>query len=103
MKSQALRIGAVFILAIIVFIGGWTLLYPSPDRRNIKYVLWKAGLYRMNLGQAEGIMILDPGRDDLVVGKTRAEIERRFGRLSPLSDASEYAKFCCAHGAACGN
>ena len=46
-------------------------------------------------------MISDPHRDNIVIGKTKAQLERRFGRLVPLADATEYAKFCCQHGADC--
>lgn len=101
MKSLWMRITVVVLALVFFFVAGWAFLYPYPDRRNIKYVFWKAGLYRLNLVQAEGEMILDPHRDNIVIGKTKAQLERRFGRLTPLADATEYARFCCQHGADC--
>jgi len=36
--------------------------YPSDsDPKNIRYVLWKNGLYEMNLDTATGTMIAMPG------------------------------------------
>ena len=101
MKLSRARILVILLLLVFAFVGGWILLYPSPDRRNIKYVLWKAGLYRLNLGEAEGEMISDPTRDRLVIGKTKAQLERKFGHLVPLANAPEYAKFCCRDGSDC--
>jgi|SRR5215469_3163051 len=101
MKFSSARVIAIFCLLVFAFVGAWILLYPSPDRRNIKYVFWKAGFYKLSLNEAEGEMILDPHRDQLVLGKTKAELERRFGHLLPLSKAPEYAKFCCHDDSEC--
>ena len=98
-----MRVVVLILLTVLVFFTGWVFMYPYPDSRNLKYVAWKAGLYGLPLGEAEGEMVGDPRRDSIVIGKTRAELERRFGRLVPLADATEYAKFCCSHGADCRN
>ena len=103
MKSLWMRTVVLVLVLMFVFFVGWAFMYPFPDQRNIKYVFWKAGLYRLNLAQAEGEMISDPHRDNIVIGKTKAQLERRFGRLIPLADATEYAKFCCQHGSECKN
>jgi hypothetical protein len=39
---------------VVVFFGIWALTYPSPDPKSIKYVLWKADLYKLNLDEATG-------------------------------------------------
>jgi hypothetical protein len=63
----------------VVFFGGWALTYPSPDPKSIKYVFWKADLYRLNLDEATGTMVGDRHRDKLVVGKTKAQLRDKFG------------------------
>jgi hypothetical protein len=71
------------------------LTYPSEsDPKNIKYVLWKSGLYGMNLDKATGTMIGDGSSDELVVGKTRAQLRERFGYLSTPADVSQYLRNC---------
>jgi hypothetical protein len=51
------------ILFLVAVVGGWELKYWSEsDPKNIKYVIWKTGLYRMNLDSVTGTMIGDPGR-----------------------------------------
>jgi hypothetical protein len=79
---------------VFVFVTAWVLTYPDGDPKNIKYVLWKAGLYRMNLDTAAGTMIGDGGRDKLVVGETREQLRNRFGYLLTPADASQYLRGC---------
>ena len=45
----------------------------------MKYVLWKHDLYPMDVNDAMGAMIGDSGREKLVVGKTKAQLQRKFG------------------------
>ena len=87
---------AVAVLALFVVAGvGWELTYPSEsDPKNIKYLLWKAGLYRMNLDSATGTMIGDASRDKLVVGKTKTQLRERFGYLLMPADAGQYLRGC---------
>ena len=77
-----------------VFLGvaAWASAYPDGDPKNIKYVCWKAGLYRMNLDTATGTMIGDAGRDRLVIGLTKAQLRSRFGYLLSPADASQYLR-----------
>jgi hypothetical protein len=80
---------------VFVVITVWVLTYPDDsDPKNIKYVCWKAGLYRMNPDTAAGTMIGDGNRDRLVVGKTKAQLLDRFGLLLAPADASQYLKGC---------
>ena len=69
--------------------------YPSSsDPKNLTYVLWKAGIYRLDPDIATGTMIGDGGRDRMVVGKTRQQLRDRFGYLVKPSDASPYLRSC---------
>jgi hypothetical protein len=83
----------VFAL-VFVFVAAWVLTYPDGDPKNIKYVLWKMGLYRMNLDTAADTMIGDGSHDRLVVGKTKAQLRNKFGYLLSLTDASQYLRGC---------
>ena len=90
-----MRIVAVTLASVLIFFGGWLLMYPSSsDPKNIRYVLWKADLYEMNLDIATGTMIGDGGRDKLVVGKTEAELQTKFEYLVTPDDASQYLRGC---------
>lgn len=73
----------------------WALTYPSEsDPKNVKYVLWKHDLYPMNLDSAMGAMIGDISREKLVVGKTKTQLQRKFGYLKSPSDAHPDMKAC---------
>lgn len=91
-------LGRMVILALtllIVAIIGWALAYPlESGPKNIKYVLWKNGLYGMNLDAAVGTMIGDGSSEKLVVGKTKAELREKFGYLSAPADVSPYLRGC---------
>jgi len=83
-----------FILILVVF-GAWALAYPSAsDPKNMRYVLWKAGLYRMDPDVATDTMIGDSGRDTLVLGKTKRQLRDRFEYLALPTDASPYLRSC---------
>jgi hypothetical protein len=88
--SAMLVVASVGLLA-------WYLMYPErSDPKSIGYVLWKAGIYRMNIDMATGTMTADPARDVLVVGKTRRELLERFEYLTAPADASAYLQTCLA-------
>ncbi len=89
-----MRIVIVMFALVAICVGGWALVYPSPDPKNIKYVLWKAGFYEMNLDVATGTMVGDPNRDKLVVGKTKVQLRNKFGLLLLPADASPYLRGC---------
>jgi hypothetical protein len=79
---------------VFVVVAAWSLTYPDGDPKSIKYVLWKAGLYRMNLDTAADTMIGDGGSDRLVIGNTKAQLRNRFGYLLAPADAPQYLKGC---------
>lgn len=89
------RILIITFVLMFMFAAGWFLMYPSTgDPKNIEYVLWKAGLFRMNPDKAVETMVGDADRDKLVIGKTEAELRNRFGFLSVPVDASQYVRVC---------
>ena len=80
-----------FIAAVI----GWATTYPSEsDAKNIRYVLWKNGLYGMNFDTATGTMIGDGRREKLVIGRTKAQLQEKFGYLSTPAGLSQYLRVC---------
>jgi len=90
-----MRIVIVICTLVLILVVGWALMYPSSsDAKNIKYVLWKAGLYKMNLEVATAAMVGDPNRDKLVVGKTKADLRDKFGLLLAPVEASPYLRGC---------
>jgi hypothetical protein len=94
MTNKARLVVAVVSAALLAILG-WQLLYPDPgDPKNIKYILWKAGILRIALSQATATMVGDGDRDSLVVGKTRVEIEHRFGPLITIEQATPYLTRC---------
>jgi hypothetical protein len=95
MIGRHMRIVIFLFALLVVCIGGWALMYPSSgDPKNIKYVFWKAGLYRVNLDVATTAMVGDPSRDKLVVGKTKTQLRDRFGLLLSPAEASPYLRGC---------
>jgi hypothetical protein len=63
--ARTVALALMFFIAVVI---GWAVTYPSDsDPKNIKYVLWKNGLYGMNLDTATGTMIGDGSREKLVL------------------------------------
>jgi hypothetical protein len=95
MRRSVMIAVMIIVTVLVIFFGGWQLTYPeSGDPKNMRYVFWKAGLYNMSLRQATSAMVGDAHRDELVLGKTRAQLQGRFGPLIPLVDASPYLRGC---------
>lgn len=92
--KRLMLITAIVVVVVVTFFGGWGLMYPSPDPKSIKYVLWKADLYILNLDEAAAAMVGDSNRDKLVVGKTKEQLRDKFGSLLPPADASRYLREC---------
>ena len=86
----------IFTLAIaFIAVGAWLWTCPSPtDPKNIRYVLWKAGIYKMDPDTAAETMVGDAGRDRLVVGKTKVQLQNKFGSLVTPAAASPYLRGC---------
>jgi hypothetical protein len=94
--TKSLVTTAVIVLSLLFVVAlTWTVTYPSEgDPKNIKYVLWKNGLYALNLDTATDTMIGDASREQLVVGKTKAQLQEKFGYLANPAEASPYLKAC---------
>jgi hypothetical protein len=85
----------LFVLGFVtVFLLGWVLLYPSPDPKNITYVLWRAGFHTMDPDAAAGIMVGDVHPERIVLGKTKEQLRSRFGYLTTVAEASLYLQGC---------
>ena len=92
---RRMLISVIIVVVVVVFFGGWAMTNPSSsDPKNMKYVLWKAGLYKVSLEQATTAMVGDRNRDELVVGKTKAQLKEKFGSLLSPADASPYLRAC---------
>jgi len=90
--ARTVALALTFFIAVVI---GWSVAYPSDsDPKNIKYVLWKNGLYGMNLDTATGTMIGDASREKLVIGKTKVQLREKFGYLSMPADVSQYLRGC---------
>jgi hypothetical protein len=75
----------IFVIVVaVLFFGGWAMTYPSSsDPKNMKYLLWKAGLCKVSLDHATTAMVGDRNRDELVAGKTKAQLRDKV-RPAPL-------------------
>ena len=94
MKSFG-RIAFVTLVLLIATTVVWALAYPSDgDPKNVKYVLWKHDLYPMNPDLAMGAMVGDIGRGELVVGKTKAQLQKKFGYLKSPFETGTYMNGC---------
>jgi hypothetical protein len=85
-----MRTAAGIIVAMMLAVGVWSFTHAGTNPKNLKYVLWKVGLYRMDIDSAVFTMVRDPDRDKLVVGKTKEELQNRFGDLLTLEQVSQY-------------
>jgi hypothetical protein len=94
MTGWLMRILTGVFAVVFVFVAAWVLTYPNGDPKNIKYVLWKAGVYRMNLDTAADTMMGDSGRNKLVVGKSKDQLRDKFGYLVTPANASQYLRGC---------
>lgn len=90
MRRPPVRLTVMVIAVIILAIGAWSFTYPAPDPKSLKYVMWKAGLYKMDPDLAVSIMVGDARRDKLVVGKTKEQLRHKFGELLTISEVSQY-------------
>jgi hypothetical protein len=90
-RRHLLTILSILALYLVV----WELLYHGPaEPKDLRYMGWKLGIYPMDPGDALETMVGDTYPDKLVVGKTEAELRKKFGFVTPLERASEYVKYC---------
>jgi hypothetical protein len=92
-KKRILNISIVLVGLLFIFVLGWIEEYPSPaDPKNIRYVLWKAGLKVENLDKATAAMVGDTHRDRVVVGLTKGQLREKFEYLLAPSEAGPYLR-----------
>jgi hypothetical protein len=83
----------LIILSIVLsmIVGGWICAYPyANDPKSLGYLLWKLGLYNISIEDAVCAMIGDASREDIIIGKTKNEIEKRFGGLIASQTLPDY-------------
>jgi len=72
-------------------LGLWQIAYPDhSDPKNLRYQLWKMRCATFNLDEACGTMIGDTSREKLVLGKSKSQLEQRFGFLTKPEEAGPY-------------
>jgi hypothetical protein len=91
--KRVLSLGAVAIVAFVLL---WDMAYPDYDRKNLHYVGWKLGLLPMDSRRAVSAMTRDGGSKGLVIGKTREQLEHRFGSILTVSQVGPYLRDYCA-------
>ena len=64
------------------------------EPKDLRYLGWKLGVYPQNVDEALDTMIADSHRDNLVLGKTKEQLIKRFGFVSSVSEADEYVNYC---------
>ena len=90
MIAKLSKVTAAIWLLLALMLGAWQILYSDRnDPKNLRYVLWKHGLASFDLDQACATMSHD-APDTLVLGKSKAEIEQKFGYLTSPAMAGPY-------------
>jgi hypothetical protein len=86
------------ILALIVVaLGVWQSVYHDPyDPKNVRYLLWKHDLAPMNLDLASAIILIDPDRNVMILGRTPEELAFRFGYLKSSAEVRPHLRECSA-------
>ena len=96
--KQRLSLGRLILAGVSVVLLGlvfWQALYHGPDEpKDLRYQAWKLGLYSMDLDKATSTMVGDIYPDRLVMGRTEAELAKRFGYVTGVENASEYVRYC---------
>jgi hypothetical protein len=93
-RKLVLTVGAVLLFASAALALGWSVTYRPGDPKNFRYVMWKAGFVSMDLDRATDTMVEDSHRDELVVRKTRRQLEKKFGYLLAREQATAYLREC---------
>src|SRR5688572_25374709 len=95
LMARIVIIVAKLVAAVVASGAVWMVSYPDAhDPKGPRYVLWKAGIFNMDLDLATDAMVGDAGRAKLVVGLTRQQLSKRFGYLKAPAEASAYLRDC---------
>ena len=89
-----LKWSAAALIVVVLGLAGWPFLIIGPgDPRDLRYQAWKLGVYPLRIDDALDIMIGDPRRDSVVIGKTKEQLASRFGIVSS-APGNGYIKYC---------
>ena len=90
LRIALLALGLCGMVLVFAF-----LVHPDSERvASVRYWAWKHNLAKMDLDRALDEMVTDPGRDSMVIGRTRRELDTEFGFIIPIEQASPYVQFC---------
>ena len=79
---RRIMIPSVIAAILLVIVVGWVGMYPDKyDPKNIHYVLWKWHLAPIDLDRAVSTMHHDRWSERMILGKSEAEVTKRFGYL----------------------
>lgn len=83
------------IIAVFTFASSGLLahLYNRTDALSLRYILWKKGLHPYPKEFASFAVIADGNRDELIRGKTKAEVKAIFPDASETLEPSEISNF----------
>jgi hypothetical protein len=91
------RVTSGIVILIVVFLLLWEATYPDRyDPKNLHYLAWKYHLLPMDPHRALSIMTHDQYSERLVLGKTKAELQRRFGFVLDVDQVRPYLREYCA-------
>ena len=93
-RKLVLLVGALLLLTSAALALSWNLSYLPGDPKNLAYRLWKAGFASIDLDLAADTMIGDAHRDELVVGKTKTQLEKKFGYMLAREQVTPYLRGC---------
>ncbi len=95
MMRKLVRCFLMIVGVLVLSIGIWESIYHDADKKDLRYIGWKHGIYPLDPDNALETMVGDGHRDDLVLGKTEIELIKKFGYVTPLSQADDsYYGFC---------
>jgi hypothetical protein len=88
--KRKLRIALLVTIAVFTSVAttAW-LAEPDNSRHSLRYQLWKRGHYPFREG-FKGAFMADAHRDAIVLGRSRAELERTF---SPLTEGKKNERY----------
>jgi len=91
---RSLKWFAAALIITALGLAGWQLLIVGPgDPRDLRYQAWKLGVYPLRIDDALDIMIRDPHRNSVVIGKTKDQLANRFGFVSS-AQGNSYVRYC---------
>ena len=85
----------ILVLGPFIAVEVWLFLIPNKyDAKNARYLGWRYGLPTLSTEDALLTMAVDSHHDDLVIGKSRDELEKRFGFVTTLAETDDYNRAC---------